>query len=227
MTTLFKGRVQNYFQNKGFGFISPDDDKLAAQHGARHEEDQVFFFHFSEVLAVGDGRLSIEEGTEVFFQPQEASRGQRPRAIRVQLVDGAFTRTGRPPLQQDAGKPARKTVKRPRISERFQEGAQLQNDEERIKRIVHQSLMAVLSQPGGGACPPFLGHQSAVSSQQSNPPHFSVPAPAPVPAPVPFPGVYFGAGGFSGALPTQNASDPMVTVPLSYVRRPFLSTNKT
>ena len=201
MTTLLPGTVQRFLDSKGFGFILPDERDLARKFGAPDEEeaDATFFFHYSDVLAAGSGRLSISEGTRVLFQPHSAGHGQRPRASRVQLEEGSFMRS-EPQPEAHCSKPKqpKKTVKRPRPSE----DSQAQHDEDnRIKRLVHQSVLAILgsgagssAQSGGGFGPAALPSPTAVFHQQP-------------PAPLPFP---------SGAQFSDQG--PLVTVPLSFLQ---------
>lgn len=57
-----KGTVKKFLENKGYGFISTQDEK----------ED--IFFHYTEI--VGDGYKTIREGQEVEFTLNENKRGK-------------------------------------------------------------------------------------------------------------------------------------------------------
>jgi CspA family cold shock protein len=64
------GTVKWFNDDKGFGFITPDD-------GA-----QDLFVHQSAI--VGEGFRSLSEGAKVSFEAEEGEKG--PRAVNVQPV---------------------------------------------------------------------------------------------------------------------------------------------
>ncbi len=64
------GTVKWFRDDKGFGFITPDD-------GARD-----LFVHFSGV--VGDGYRSLSEGTKVSYEEEEGDKG--PKAVDVKAI---------------------------------------------------------------------------------------------------------------------------------------------
>ena len=59
---MVKGTVKWFSNQKGYGFITP-------------EEGEDVFVHFSEVQ--GDGYKSLEEGQEVEFEITEGPKGQQ------------------------------------------------------------------------------------------------------------------------------------------------------
>jgi CspA family cold shock protein len=61
------GVVKKFFQNKGYGFITPDD-------GGKD-----LFFHFSQVA--GDHPKRISEGEAVSFEIGSSDRGPMATAI--------------------------------------------------------------------------------------------------------------------------------------------------
>jgi CspA family cold shock protein len=64
------GTVKWFSDDKGFGFITPDD-------GSKD-----LFVHFSGIS--GDGFRSLAEGTKVSYESEPGDRG--PRAVNVQPV---------------------------------------------------------------------------------------------------------------------------------------------
>jgi CspA family cold shock protein len=64
------GTVKWFSDEKGFGFITPDD----------HSKD--LFVHHSAI--VGGGYRSLAEGSKVSYEVEPGDRG--PRAVNVQLV---------------------------------------------------------------------------------------------------------------------------------------------
>ena len=64
------GTVKWFNDDKGFGFITPDDG------------GQDLFVHQSAI--VGEGFRSLSEGAKVSFDPEEGDKG--PRAVNVQTV---------------------------------------------------------------------------------------------------------------------------------------------
>ena len=61
------GTVKWFSDDKGFGFITPDD-------GGRD-----LFVHFSGIA--GDGYRSLAEGAKVSYEPEEGPKG--PKAVNV------------------------------------------------------------------------------------------------------------------------------------------------
>jgi len=61
------GSVKWFSDDKGFGFITPDD-------GGRD-----LFVHFSGIA--GDGYRSLAEGAKVSYEPEEGPKG--PKAVNV------------------------------------------------------------------------------------------------------------------------------------------------
>lgn len=61
------GTVKWFRDDKGFGFITPDD------------EGQDLFVHFSEIS--GDGYRSLTEGAKVTFETEKGEKG--PKAVNV------------------------------------------------------------------------------------------------------------------------------------------------
>ena len=64
------GTVKWFNDDKGFGFITPDDG------------GQDLFVHQSAI--VGEGFRSLSEGAKVQFESEEGEKG--PRAVNVQTV---------------------------------------------------------------------------------------------------------------------------------------------
>jgi len=64
------GTVKWFSDEKGFGFITPDDGS------------QDVFVHHSAI--VGDGYRSLDEGTKVSYESEPSDKG--PRATNVQKV---------------------------------------------------------------------------------------------------------------------------------------------
>jgi CspA family cold shock protein len=64
------GTVKWFNDDKGFGFITPDDG------------GQDLFVHQSAI--VGEGFRSLSEGAKVSFEAEEGDKG--PRAVNVQTV---------------------------------------------------------------------------------------------------------------------------------------------
>jgi cold shock protein len=64
------GTVKWFNDDKGFGFITPDDG------------GQDLFVHQSAI--VGEGFRSLSEGAKVSFEAEEGDKG--PRAVNVQAV---------------------------------------------------------------------------------------------------------------------------------------------
>ncbi|MDD4005216.1 MAG: cold-shock protein [Elusimicrobiaceae bacterium] len=63
-----KGKVKWFNNQKGYGFITPDDGS------------QDLFAHFSEIQ--GDGYKSLEEGQEVEFEKSASDKGPKAAGIR-------------------------------------------------------------------------------------------------------------------------------------------------
>ena len=64
------GTVKWFSDDKGFGFITPDD----------HSKD--LFAHHTEII--GDGYRSLNDGARVSYDAQRAPKG--PKAVNVQLL---------------------------------------------------------------------------------------------------------------------------------------------
>lgn len=64
------GTVKWFSNDKGFGFITPDDQSAD------------LFVHHSSI--VGDGYHSLEEGAKVSFESEAGAKG--PKAINVQSL---------------------------------------------------------------------------------------------------------------------------------------------
>jgi cold shock protein len=68
--SMHTGTVKWFNDDKGFGFITPDDG------------GQDLFVHQSAI--VGEGFRSLSEGAKVSFDSEEGDKG--PRAVNVQTV---------------------------------------------------------------------------------------------------------------------------------------------
>jgi cold shock protein len=64
------GTVKWFSDDKGFGFITPDD------------ESNELFVHHSAIL--GEGYRSLAEGAKVSYEPEAGEKG--PKATKVQPV---------------------------------------------------------------------------------------------------------------------------------------------
>jgi CspA family cold shock protein len=64
------GTVKWFSDEKGFGFITPD------------ESGKDLFVHYSGIL--GDGYASLEEGAKVEYEAEDGPKG--PKAVRVQKI---------------------------------------------------------------------------------------------------------------------------------------------
>ena len=64
------GTVKWFSDEKGFGFITPDD------------ESKDLFVHHSAII--GDGYRSLPEGAKVTYEPEAGDKG--PKAVSVQLA---------------------------------------------------------------------------------------------------------------------------------------------
>jgi CspA family cold shock protein len=64
------GTVKWFSDDKGFGFITPDDGS------------QDVFVHYSAI--VGEGHRSLTEGAKVSYEPETGDKG--PKAANVQPV---------------------------------------------------------------------------------------------------------------------------------------------
>jgi cold shock protein len=64
------GTVKWFSDDKGFGFITPDD------------ESKELFVHHSAIL--GEGYRSLPEGAKVSYEPEPGDKG--PKASKVQLA---------------------------------------------------------------------------------------------------------------------------------------------
>ncbi|MEA2426206.1 MAG: cold shock protein [Thermoleophilaceae bacterium] len=64
------GTVKWFSDEKGFGFITPDDG----------ERD--LFVHFSAIT--GDGYRSLAEGAKVSYEPEDGDKG--PKAVNVEKL---------------------------------------------------------------------------------------------------------------------------------------------
>jgi CspA family cold shock protein len=69
-STMATGTVKWFSDEKGFGFITPDD------------ESKDLFVHHSAI--VGGGYRSLAEGAKVSYEAEAGEKG--PRAVSVQLV---------------------------------------------------------------------------------------------------------------------------------------------
>ena len=65
---MAQGTVKWFSDQKGFGFITPDDGSPDV------------FAHFSEIQ--GDGHKSLTEGQKVEFEVEQGDKGPRASAIR-------------------------------------------------------------------------------------------------------------------------------------------------
>jgi CspA family cold shock protein len=65
------GKVKWFNDQKGFGFITPED-------GGRD-----LFAHFSEIQS--DGFRSLKEGQSVEFEPVEGDKG--PKATKIKVIE--------------------------------------------------------------------------------------------------------------------------------------------
>jgi cold shock protein len=68
--TMATGTVKWFSDDKGFGFITPDD------------QSKDLFVHHTAI--VGDGYRSLAEGAEVSYDAEAGDKG--PKAVNVQLV---------------------------------------------------------------------------------------------------------------------------------------------
>jgi len=64
------GTVKWFSDDKGFGFITPD------------EGDRDLFVHYSGI--VGNGRRSLDEGAKVYYDEEQGDKG--PKAVNVQRI---------------------------------------------------------------------------------------------------------------------------------------------
>jgi CspA family cold shock protein len=64
------GTVKWFSDDKGFGFITPD------------EGDRDLFVHYSGI--VGNGRKSLDEGAKVSYEEEQGDKG--PKAVNVQRI---------------------------------------------------------------------------------------------------------------------------------------------
>jgi len=64
------GTVKWFSDDKGFGFITPDD------------QSKDLFVHHSGIA--GDGYHSLAEGAKVSYEPQAGDKG--PKAVNVQVI---------------------------------------------------------------------------------------------------------------------------------------------
>ena len=67
---MVQGTVKWFSDQKGFGFITPDDGSSDV------------FAHFSEIQ--GDGFKTLPEGQKVEFEVQQGDKG--PRAANIRIV---------------------------------------------------------------------------------------------------------------------------------------------
>jgi cold shock protein len=65
------GTVKWFKDDKGFGFITPDD------------QSKDLFVHHTQIVG-GDGYRSLSEGAKVSYEAESSPKG--PRAVNVQLV---------------------------------------------------------------------------------------------------------------------------------------------
>ena len=64
------GTVKWFSDDKGFGFITPDDG------------DKDLFVHHTGI--VGEGYRSLQEGSKVSYDPEQGDKG--PKAVNVQSI---------------------------------------------------------------------------------------------------------------------------------------------
>jgi len=69
MADLKNGTVKWFNDEKGFGFIQPEDGSKDV------------FVHFRQVNKTGYGRVSLQEGQQVTFEVEEGQKG--PQATNV------------------------------------------------------------------------------------------------------------------------------------------------
>ena len=69
MADLNNGTVKWFNDEKGFGFIQPEDGSKDV------------FVHFRQVNKTGYGRVSLQEGQQVTFEVEEGQKG--PQATNV------------------------------------------------------------------------------------------------------------------------------------------------
>ena len=69
MADLNNGTVKWFNDEKGFGFIQPEDGSKDV------------FVHFKQVNRTGDGRVSLAEGQKVSYEVEEGQKG--PQATNV------------------------------------------------------------------------------------------------------------------------------------------------
>jgi len=72
MADLKNGTVKWFNDEKGFGFIQPDDGSKDV------------FVHFRQVNRTGYGRVSLPDGQKVTFEVEEGQKG--PQAVNVTAV---------------------------------------------------------------------------------------------------------------------------------------------
>ena len=65
---MAQGTVKWFSQEKGYGFIAPD------------EGDEDLFVHYSAIE--GTGFRSLEEGERVSYEPARGRRGEQAQAVR-------------------------------------------------------------------------------------------------------------------------------------------------
>ena len=65
VTRVARGTVKWFSEEKGYGFISPDDG------------EEEIFVHYTDVE--GEGFRSLEEGERVSYEPTRSTRGARRR----------------------------------------------------------------------------------------------------------------------------------------------------
>lgn len=71
MADLKNGTVKWFNDEKGFGFIQPDDGSKDA------------FVHFRQINRTGYGKVSLEEGQKVTFETEETDRGLQATNVTV------------------------------------------------------------------------------------------------------------------------------------------------
>jgi len=72
MADLKNGTVKWFNDEKGFGFIQPEDGSKDV------------FVHFRQVNRTGYGRVSLPDGQKVTFEVEEGQKG--PQAVNVTAV---------------------------------------------------------------------------------------------------------------------------------------------